>query len=77
MASTRFVLSIDNSKESYLNFEGILTNKEKIMYEGDKAINYNYIIDLKERAMFKENWEMKKKRKYLIYINYSLKELMK
>ena len=51
MTSTKFELSLDNSQESYLKFEGTLTNPEKIMHEGDKSINYDLIIELRERAM--------------------------
>ena len=49
MKGSSFTLSIDNTRETYLNFEGILTMEEKI--NADSTINYEDIIELRERAM--------------------------
>ena len=51
MKYSKFILSIDNTQEAYLKFEGTLINEEKLRNEGEKVINYEGIIELRERAM--------------------------
>ena len=47
MKSSTFTLAIDNNKDPYLKFEGEFINEEK----AKKSANYDYIIELRERAM--------------------------
>ena len=49
MKSSTFTLSIDNNKDPYLKFEGEFINEEKA--DVKKKANYDYIIELRERAM--------------------------